>query len=70
MICGHCGATFFSAPIACCVCGAAAHCMPCPKVREQDDRIAELEEKMRYLDNIHNVPGLKEKAACALTPSA
>ena len=63
MICGHCGATFCSAPITCCVCGAAAHCMPCPRFREQVARVDELVEQMRYLDSIYNVPGLKERKA-------
>ena len=62
--CGHC--QHFASSERCAICGRnlCHQCtVPCPEWTAALGRIAELEEKMRYLDNIYNIPGLKERKA-------
>ena len=63
--CGHC--QHFASSERCAICGRhlCYQCtVPCPEWTAMQSRIAELEEKMRYLDNGFNIPGLKEREAC------
>ena len=66
-LCGHCGdnLVFAHEQAGCDVCGQTVHpyCRPCPKFVALQDRLAELETKMNYLDGFFNVPGLREREA-------